>query len=357
MTKWNHQLKEWEVYEIWILLKEWYSIPKIAEKVWRHKTTIYRLLKNNWIAYNETKYKYIWWRIGNTKKVVSEHRKKVGKKKIQFQARTIFLQRKARRSLASKRYCRIEQWSKEEKYILEKIQNYYSPEQISWKRALENKTPLSKDTIYSYIYTNHSELICKYFRRKWKKYQHKRKQKYQLDQRRMIDKRPKSIERRTTLWHWEADTVVGKRKTKTKKCIFTCVERKSWFLIARVLENSQAEHLAMTVIEEFKSFPKYKKKTMTVDNGREFARHYDIEREVGMNVYFAHPYCSRERGTNENTNWLLRQFLPKGTDFENVNEKELQKYVDLINNRPRKRLKFLSPHQVFFKKKKSCIWL
>jgi IS30 family transposase len=132
---------------------------------------------------------------------------------------TIHNKRTQRKSIASNRYCRIEYWSKLESYILEKIQQYYSPKQISWRWAIENKSPLSKDTIYSYIYNNYPELISKYFRRKWKKYQHKRKQKYQLDNRRMIDKRPKIIEQRTTLGHWESDTVVGKRKTRTKNVL------------------------------------------------------------------------------------------------------------------------------------------
>jgi len=96
---------------------------------------------------------------------------------------------------------------------------------------------------------------------------------------------------------------------------------------------------------------------MTFDNGREFAYHYNIERESKMTAYFAHPYCSRERWTNENTNWLLRQFLPKWSDFELLTEKELQKYVALINNRPRERLWFMTPNEVFNNKTKSCIWL
>lgn len=118
----------------------------------------------------------------------------------------------------------------------------------------------------------------------------------------MIDRRPKSIEKRTTLGHWESDTVVGKRKTLTKKVILTHVERKSGFLVACLLENSQAQNVVNATLEEFRKFPKYKRKTMTFDNGREFAHHYDIERELHITTYFAHPYASRERATNENTN-------------------------------------------------------
>ena len=356
MKKWIKQISEWEIYEIRILLKEWYSIPQVALKIWRHKTTIYRLLKNNDVEYNKIKYRYTWWKwwIKTNKE---EYLRIEGKKKIQFNPRTVFLKRKERRSNASVRYCRIKIWSNLERYILEKIKQYYSPKQISWRWKLENNSALSKDTIYSYIYNNHPELIAKYFRRKGKKYQNKRKQKYQLDNRRMIDKRPKIIEKRTTLGHWESDTVVWKRKTRTKKCILTHVERKSGFLIARVIDNAQAQSVVKATLEDFSKLPKYKRKTMTFDNWREFAYHYDIERELNITTYFAHPYSSWERWTNENTNWLLRQFLPKGTDFELLTEEELQKYVALINNRPRERLGFLTPNEVFNNKTKSCIWL
>ena len=356
MKKWIKQITEWEIHEIRILLKEWNSIPKTAEKIWRHKTTIYRLLSNNNVKYNKIKYRYTWWKWW-IKENPDEYLRAEWKKKIQFIPRNIFLQRKQRKSIASKRYCRIEKWSKIEKYILKKIKEYYSPKQISWRWRTLYWEPISKDTIYSYIYNTHPELIKKFFRRKGKKYQHKRKQKYQIDQRRSIHKRPKSIERRTTLGHWESDTVVWKRKTLTKKVILTHVERKSWYLIARVLNSSHAQNVVDTTLEDFKQLPKYKRKSMTFDNWREFAYHYDIEREIKMTIYFADAYKSRQRWTNENTNWLIRQFLPKWTDFEKLTEKELQKYVALINNRPRKRLWFMTPNEVFNNIKKSCIWL
>lgn len=351
------QMWEWELSQIEILLCEGYSIPKIARVLWRNKTTIYRLFQTNWVLYGQPKWKYIWGRIWKTGKRGEGNLVQVWKKKIIFSWSSVLKKRRQRKSIASMRYSRVHLWWELESYILKKIGQYYSPKQISWRRKLETWERLSPDTIYSYVYSNHPEMIRKFFRRKGKKYQHKRKQKYQLDNRRMIDRRPKSIERRSTVWHWEADTVVWKRKTRTKKCILTNVERKSGFLVARVLRNAQAWSTSQKIIEAFKDFPKYKRKSMTFDNGREFAYHYDVERELKMTTYFAHPYCSWERGTNENTNWLLRQFLPKGTDFETLTEKELQKYVALINNRPRERLWFLTPNEVFHNKTKSCVWL
>lgn len=111
----------------------------------------------------------------------------------------------------------------------------------------------------------------------------------------MIERRPKSIERRSTLGHWEADTVVGKKKAQNKKVIFTAVDRKSGYLLASVLENSKAETLQGRVTASMKHLPKYKRKTMTCDNGREFAHHYDIERNTDMRVYFARPYSPWQR--------------------------------------------------------------
>jgi len=357
MNKWNTQMWEWELEALEVLLNEWYSIPRAATALWRNKTTIYRLFQENNIPYNQKKWKYIWWMIWRTWKKVEDNLVQVWKKKIHFNAKCIHNKRVERKSIASKRYCRIEKWSELEWYILEKIQKYYSPKQISWRWRIRSNEALSKDTIYSYIYNTHRELIKKFFRRKGKKYVHKRKQKYQIQQRRSIHRRPKSIERRTTLGHWESDTVVGKRKTLTKKVILTHVERKSWFLIARVLNSSHSNNVVNATIEDFSNLPKYKRKSMTFDNWREFAYHYDIEREINITIYFADPYKSYQRWTNENTNWLLRQFLPKWSDFESLTEQELQEYVALINNRPRERLWFMTPNEVFNNKIKSCIWL
>jgi IS30 family transposase len=341
--------KELEVFRV--LLVEGYSIPECADILWYNKSTLYRLLIRHNIPYTERKYQYIGWKWWG--RVVRD----IWKRKVQFNSRRIYLAREKQKSIASKRYCRIEPWWKLEEYIHTYIQKYFSPKQISWRRTLETWEKLSKDTIYSYIYTTHPEYISKYFRRKWKRYQSKRKEKYQLENRRMIDRRPKSIEPRTTLWHWESDTVIWKRKSRNKKVVTTSVERKSRYLIARVIQDCQAESLRESITASFTLLPKYKRKTMTCDNGREFAYHYDIERELWMRVYFARPYSPWQRWTNENTNWLLRQFLPKWTDFSSLTEKELQTYVTLLNNRPRETLWFLTPHEVFHNIPKSCVWL
>ncbi|MDD3646734.1 MAG: IS30 family transposase [Candidatus Gracilibacteria bacterium] len=114
-------------------------------------------------------------------------------------------------------------------------------------------------------------------------------------------------------------------------------------------------NISKRMIKLFKRIPKYKRLTITYDNGKEFSEASRITYFTGLDIYFAHPYASWERGTNENTNGLLRQFLPKKTDFQSVSENQLKFYVSLINFRPRKRLNYLSPNEVFFNIPKSRI--
>ena len=368
MIKWKHQIKEWELHEIRVLLGEGYSIPRIAEKLGRSKSTLYRLFGNNGVDYKQKKRQYIWWRRWNREKEYAirvdgisqvERFREDWRKKPQLLPHHVYLLRERRRSLASRRYCRIEPWGDLEKYILLKIKSAWSPKQISKRWMRDTGERLSKDTIYCYIYSTHRELIKKYFRRKWKKYCNHRgsrfTDKYQIMGRRTIDRRSKSIEKRLHIGHWEWDTVVWVRGW-SKQVILTNVERKSGYLLARKISRGTGECVLNATKELFDTVPKYKRKTITYDNGREFSEHRMIEYYTKTRVYFAHPYHSWERGTNENTNWLLRQFLPKKTDFKNTTEQELQYYVDLINHRPRERLWWLTPHEVFIEWK-SCIWL
>ncbi|EKE27618.1 MAG: IS30 family transposase [uncultured bacterium (gcode 4)] len=350
MVKWKNQIDEWELHEIRILIMEWLSIPEVADRIWRNKSTLYRLFVNNWIRYNEKKFIYVW---GKSWKPLLREK---WKRRVQFVPRHVFLLRENRRREASRRYCRIMPWWKLEKYILERIiRDQWSSKQISGRWRLEKLEPLSKDTIYRYIYSNHFHLVRKFFRRKWKRYQHWRKNKYQLQDRTMIDLRPEIINRRERFWDWEWDTIVWIRWW-SNQVILTNVERRSWYLLAKKLLNWTWENVLNSTIELFSKMPKRKIKTITYDNWREFSEHRMIEFHTKLKVYFAHPYSSWERWTNENTNWLLRQYMPKKTDFKDVSDVELDKYVKLLNNRPRERLWFLTPHEVFIKWK-SCIWL
>lgn len=364
MNKWKTQIHEGELHEIRVLLVEGYSIPQIAIKLSRSKSTLYRLFQNNWISYKEAKLQYIWWRKGNREKdyVVRIDRisqiplfRKNGKKVVRFNPHHVDLLRKRRRSVASRRYCRIEPWGELEKYILSKIKNAWSPKQVSRRWMRDTGERLSKDTIYRYIYSHHKELIRKYFRRKWKKYcNHRGKrfnEKYQIISRRMIDERKDiypQCETRMEIWHWEWDTIVWVRWW-SKEVILTNVERKTGYLLTRKLKRSTGQCVSEATSELFRdsSIPIGKKLSITYDNGREFSEHRMIEYETKMTVFFAHPYNSWERWTNENTNWLLRQFLPKKIDFKDTTEEQLQYYTDLINHRPRERLWWLTPYEAF----------
>lgn len=121
----------------------------------------------------------------------------------------------------------------------------------------------------------------------------------------------------------------------------------SWYLLAWKIKDKSWNSVLEETIRLFTDIPKKKRKTITYDNWREFSEHRMIEYYTNLDVYFAHPYHSRERWTNENTNWLIRQFLPKKTDFQSVSKKQLDWYIKLINSRPRKRLNFLSPDEIF----------
>ena len=364
MIKWKTQIHEGELHEIRVLLGEGYSIPKIAEKLGRSKSTLYRLFQKNDVKYNQPLFQYIWGKKGNREKEyvirvdgISQvpRLRKIGKRQVRFTPKQIYDMREERRSLASRRYRRIEPWGKLENYILEKIKNAWSPKQISGRWKLETNETLSKDTVYRHIYSHHKELIRKFFRRKWKRYcnhQGKRfSEKYQIMDRRMIEERKElfpDCETRTEIGHWEWDTVVW-IKWGSKEVILTNVERKTGYLLSRKLRRSTGVCVSEATKELFSnlSIPTNKKLSITYDNGREFSEHRMIEFETKMIVFFAHPYHSWERGTNENTNWLLRQFLPKKTDFKDTTEEQLQYYTDLINHRPRERLWWLTPYEVF----------
>ena len=165
----------------------------------------------------------------------------------------------------------------------------------------------------------------------------------------MIENRPEIVETRERIWDWEWDTIIWVRWWN-KEVILTNVDRKSGFLLSTKITDKSWESVLNWTIKIFSKIPKYKRKTITYDNWREFSQHSLIKYTLWLDVYFAHPYSSWERWTNENTNWLLRQFLPKKTDFSSVSNKKLQYYVSLINSRPRKRLNFLTPSEVFFLK-------
>ena len=176
--------------------------------------------------------------------------------------------------------------------------------------------------------------------------------KYQIPDRVMIEERiqeyPNSQIRGTLgeIWHWEVDTIVS-AKTRSHG-VLTAVERTSGYLLSKHMKKKTAWNTCDAMKEVFESIPTTYKLSLTSDNGREFAYHTIIAHETGMNFYFAHPYSPWERWTNENTNWLLRQHLPKKQSFAHLTNKTLQSCNKSINLRPRKRHNYLTPEEVLF---------
>ena len=253
----------------------------------------------------------------------------------------------------SSAHVRIPPWWELEEWLVSRIRLRDSPEQACGRWRLENGWSLSKDTLYQAIYERSPGLVKTYFRRKGKKYRNRKKDKalgkYQIRNRKMIDARPKEIETREIAGHWEGDTVIGRNH---KWAILTMVERKTGYAFAWLLPfGKDALGLANALNGFLKTLPDFLKKTVTFDNGREFAQHALMEIEA----YFARPYHSWERWTNENWNGLLREFFPKRTDFSTISQNDVTKAYEKLNSRPRKRLGYLTPEEAFQKELKSCV--
>jgi len=258
---------------------------------------------------------------------------------------------KQRRIEANQRFRKIENDSWLRSYIIRKIKKYWSPEQISGR--LKRKYPdersrhIGKDSIYEFIYEKRKDLV-KYLRCQKGRYRRRYGTRIRIKQRedlkKRINRREAIVDERSRIGDWEGDTIVGKEKTKQ---ILTHVERKSGKLMADKLEYSTAEETKIKTVSRFNKLPSSKKITLTYDNGSTFAEYELIEKETGTEIFFANPYHSWERGTNENTNGLLRQFFPKKSLFAMISQEQIDAAVRLINTRPRKRHNYLTPNEVF----------
>lgn len=235
-------------------------------------------------------------------------------------------------------------------YVISKLSVNWSPEQISGRSKLDRESfSISYNTIYRAI---DKGVISKSFRSFLRLKHIKNRKRKPNDKRgkfadRMpISDRPKEINDRIEFGHWESDTVQGKRGTG---CIGTHVERKSGFLVAFKLSLKRDYLFNEATEQAFSKLPLCFKKSFTVDNGMEFLLHKELMAKTNMVVFFCDPYSPWQRGTNENTNGLIRQFFPKRTSFENITDEKLAYVVDLINNRPRKRLGYRTPLEIFSK--------
>lgn len=246
-------------------------------------------------------------------------------------------------------------------YIVEKLEEGWSPEQIAGRIEKDKQISLVHETIYRYIYSyfgrkyNLQHFLRRHHCHRKKKGKARKSQKgAKIPHRISISRRPKSVEARKIIGHWEGDTLVGKYR---RSAIATLTERKSRYLAARKLDGFKAELTSQAVTGALKVYPPKIRKTITFDNGLEFARHQNITRSINIRCFFADPYQACQRGTNENTNGLIRWYIPKGTDFKELDDKILQAVVETLNNRPRKCLGFQTPKEVFqqeVKKARCC---
>ena len=237
-----------------------------------------------------------------------------------------------------------------EKYIRTKLKEDWSPEQIAGRLHKDKNISIHHETIYQFIYNNklNGGLLYKKLRHKNKKY-HKRSNDYQargtIIGRVMIDKRPNVVEKKSRIGDWEIDTVVGKNH---KGFLVTVVDRKSKFIIIKGVPSKHAEVVTQALIEMITPLKKITH-TITSDNGKEFANHKQVSDALDTNFYFANPYHSWERGLNEHSNGLIRQYLPKKSEFLNVSKDEIIMIQNRLNHRPRKVLNYKTPYEVFFR--------
>jgi IS30 family transposase len=223
----------------------------------------------------------------------------------------------------------------------------WSPEQISlWLKA-EKQMSISHEWIYQYILQDKHYGGDLYHHLRCQKQRRKRYGSYnrrgQIIDRVSIDDRPAIVDRRSRIGDWELDTIIGKNH---QQAIVSLSERKSRFTLIHKVERKTAQCVSQAIIKLLKPFSD-QVITLTSDNGKEFAEHKKIADKLNAKFYFAHPYASWERGLNENTNGLIRQYFPKGSDFTNITQKEINQVMHKLNNRPRKCLGIKTPNQVF----------
>jgi len=166
-----------------------------------------------------------------------------------------------------------------------------------------------------------------------------------------IEHRPEVVEERSRYGDWEGDLIVGANQ---EGFIATLVDRTSRLLRAKKADSKQADAIATEIIDALQDMPISWVKTITFDNGTEFVRHAGIAQALAADIYFAVPYASYQRGTTENTNGLVRRYLPKGTRFKNLTQQQLDQIVEELNNRPRKCLAYRTPNEVFQEQRRKC---
>ena len=314
-----NQLTMLQRYQIEALIRERVSQNAIAKILGVHRSTIGREIKRNELDNGEYKAYY-----------------------AQVSTRLRY-QRKRKNLKMSRAHHR---------YILSKLKEGWSPEQIAGRMSLDGLVSLSHETIYRYIYRRMREgykELANYLRHKHRKYK-SRKGIYELrgkiPRAKPIHTRPLIVETKERIGDFEADTIIGKDHEQS---IVTLVDRHSKFTLMRKAPTKEAYEVTEAILRLMEPLRGIIQ-TITSDNGKEFANHALIERRLGVDFYFAEPYKSWQRGLNEHTNGLIREYIPKKTKFETISDKFIVEIQEKLNHRPRKILGYKTPHEVFFAK-------
>lgn len=227
------------------------------------------------------------------------------------------------------------------------LQQDLSPQQISHRLALEGHDTVSHEAIYLHIWQDKKQngTLYQYLARKQRcrrKRSNKTNSRGQIINKISIEQRPAAANNRERFGDFEQDTIIG---ANHKKAILTLVDRKTLFTKLVLLDSKNATQLSEQTIKTLKNFKPYLH-TITSDNGKEFAKHEHIAKQLNVQYFFTHPYSSYECGTVENTNGLIRRYIPKKASFENLTQEILNKIENKLNNRPRKKLNFYTPNEI-----------
>ena len=309
-------LSQAERYQIHALMKAGHDQSQIAKLLDRHKSTISRELSRNTGSR------------GYRPKQACEM--------------------SADRAQNSRNAPTVEPWVREAACALLCIQ--WSPEQIA------SQLPISHETVYQHVYADKAQggTLWKHLRcqkQKRKRYASGRDRRGQIPNRRPLSERPLHIEARRQVGHWECDTVIG---ASHKGAVVTMVERKSGYAVMAKVEKKTSELVSSAIVDKLQPLAA-RVKTLTFDNGKEFAGHAHIDQQLQSTAYFARPFASWERGSNENLNGLLRQYVPKKRAMSTVTDEEIRMIQNRLNNRPRKRLGFKTPAEVFHQSLKRVV--
>lgn len=305
------QLTKEQRYQISALLKTGQSQTKIARVIGVDKSTISRELKRN--------------------------KGRRGYRPKQANAKAQARKNKSKARIGLEQWQQVDQW----------LRLDWSPQQIHDQLLILQEQAISHEWIYQHVLADKQRGGNLYQHLRCQKKRHKRYGKYEfrgcIPGRVGIEQRPEVVNDRSRLGDWEADTIFGRKK---QQAIVTVTERKTRFTLMQKVTRKTSRAVGDALIELLQPYPVL---TLTVDNGKEFMEHQRVSQALQADIYFAHPNSAWERGTNENTNGLIRQYFPKGCDFSKITNHEIDFAMNRLNHRPRKCLNFESPSTAMLK--------